>query len=235
MTPQDKKEKLCVELDNGIVLHVDMFLFAAGRNGNTTDLNLDRVGVKVTERQTIKVNDKYQTSVPNIYAVGDVIGFPALASTSMDQGRVAVAHIFQTKDIEELAPILPYGIYTVPEISTAGISEEEAQAKGLAYATGVAYHRDMPRGKIMGAEKGMLKLIFRKEDLTILGVHLIGNLATELIHQGVDLIQNKKSLMDVIGRVYNYPTLHDLYKYAAYDGLSNLSGHKVKQTVGAFF
>src|SRR5262249_18709507 len=152
------------------------------------DLNLQKVGIQVTKRQTIEVNDKYQTSVPNIFAVGDVIGFPALASTSMDQGRVAVAHMFQTKDIEELAPILPYGIYTVPEISTPGISEEQAKEKNLNYGTGVAYHRDMPRGKIMGAEKGMLKLIFTRDDLKIQGVHIIGHLATELIHQGVDLI-----------------------------------------------
>lgn len=221
--PKTEKEELKVELDNGTLLNVDMFLFAAGRNGNTKDLNLESIGIQVTNRQTIPVNEKYQTSVPNIYAVGDVIGFPALASTSMDQGRVAVAHIFQTKDIEELAPVLPYGIYTVPEISTAGITEEEAKAKSLNYCTGIAHHRDMPRGKIMGAEKGMLKLIFTRDDLVIQGTHLIGHLATELIHQGVDLIKNKRTLLDVIGKVYNFPTLHDLYKYAAYDGLGNLS------------
>lgn len=229
--PADEKEKLHVELDGGEMLHVDMFLFAAGRNGCTQDLNLEKVGIEVTKRQTIPVNENYQTSVPNIYAVGDVIGFPALASTSMDQGRVAVAHIFQTKDIESLARVLPYGIYTVPEISTAGITEEEAKRDKLSYYTGIAYHKDMPRGKILGADKGMLKLIFTSDDLIVRGVHIIGHLATELIHQGVDLIKNKKTLMDVIGQVYNFPTLHDLYKYAAYDGLSNLSGHNVKKLV----
>ncbi|MCH9624886.1 MAG: putative soluble pyridine nucleotide transhydrogenase [Chlamydiales bacterium] len=226
--PSGEKEKLCVELESGEVLNVDLFLFAAGRNGNTLSLNLDKVGIETTKRQTIPVNENYQTSIPNIYAVGDVIGFPALASTSMDQGRVAVAHIFQTKDIEEIARILPFGIYTVPEISTAGITQEEAEEQKLSYCTGVAYHKDMPRGKILGAEKGMLKLIFTRDDLIIRGVHVFGHLATELIHQGVELIQSKKTLMDVIGIVYNYPTLHDLYKYAAYDGLSNLAGHKVK-------
>lgn len=229
--PENKKEYLKVELESGATLNVDMFLFAAGRNGNTLDLNLDKVGIEVTNRKTIRVDENYRTNVPNIYAVGDVIGFPALASTSMDQGRVAVAHIFQTKDIEELARVLPYGIYTVPEISTAGISEEEAKAKGLSYNVGIAYHKDMPRGKIMGAEKGMLKFIFTKDDLIIRGVHIIGNLATELIHQGVDLIKANKTLLDVIGKVYNYPTLHDLYKYAAYDGLSNVAGHKVKYSI----
>jgi NAD(P) transhydrogenase len=226
--PDNDKDILKVELESGAFLNVDMFLFAAGRNGNTQELNLEKVGIKVSERHTIPVDASYRTCVPHIYAVGDVIGFPALASTSMDQGRVAVAHIFQTKDIEEIAPVLPYGIYTVPEISTAGITEEEAIKKKLSYGVGKAYHSDMPRGKIMGAEKGMLKLIFTKEDGMICGVHVIGNLATELIHQGVDLIKGKKTLGDVIGKVYNYPTLHDLYKYAAYDGLSNIAGHKVK-------
>ncbi len=226
--PETDKEMLEVELDSGAVLNVDMFLFAAGRNGNTKGMNLEKIGIQVNERQLIKVDDHYQTVVPNIYAVGDVIGFPALASTSMDQGRVAVSHIFQTKDIEEIAHILPYGIYTVPEISTAGITEEEAKKEGLNYNIGIAYHRDMPRGKIMGIERGMLKLIFTSDDKLIKGVHIIGNLATELIHQGVDLIKNRKTLTDVIGKVYNYPTLHDLYKYAAYDGLSNLAGYKIK-------
>jgi NAD(P) transhydrogenase len=226
--PSNEKDKLLIELDSGVALHVDMFLYAAGRNGNTHDLNLEALGIEVTKRQTIPVNENYQTTVPNIYAVGDAIGFPALASTSMDQGRVAVAHIFQTKDIEELSPILPYGIYTVPEISTVGLTEEEAKEKGISYNKGIAYHKDMPRGKIMGAEKGMLKLIFTRDDLVVRGAHMIGHLATELIHQGVDLIKGKKTLIDIIGKVYNFPTLHDLYKYAAYDGLSNLSGHKVK-------
>lgn len=229
--PINQKEPLTITLETGTVIHVEMFLFAAGRNGNTEELHLNNVGIPVDpKRLTIAVNDHYQTVVPHIYAVGDVIGFPALASTSMDQGRVAVAHIFQTKDIEELSPVLPYGIYTVPEISTAGITEEQAKAQGLSYNVGLAYHRDMPRGKIMGADKGMIKLIFTKEDLIIHGVHVIGHLATELIHQGVDLIKGKKTLTDVIGKVYNYPSLHDLYKYAAYDGLSNVAGHKVKVT-----
>jgi len=226
--PSDKTEPLAVSLENGQELLVDMFLYAAGRNGNTEDLHLEKIGLGVNDRKIIKVNQNYQTSIPHIYAVGDVIGFPALASTSMDQGRVAIAHIFQTKDIEELALVLPYGIYTVPEISTAGITEEEAKKGNLVYDIGIAYHKDLPRGKIMGAEKGMLKLIFTKEDLIIRGVHLIGHLATELIHQGVDLIAHKRSLNDVISKVYNFPTLHDLYKYAAYDGLSNVQGHKLK-------
>lgn len=226
--PSTEQEKLKVVLASGEVLNADMFLYAAGRNGNIKELNLSQLGIKVTDRETIEVNEFYQTAVPNIYAVGDVVGFPALASTGMDQGRVAVAHIFQTHDIEEVARILPYGIYTVPEISTAGLSEEEAKKQGLSYCTGVAYHKHMPRGKIMGAEKGLLKLVFTRDDLVIRGVHIIGHLATELIHHGIELIGGEKTVLDVIGMVYNFPTLHELYKYAAYDGLGNLSGHKIK-------
>ncbi|MFN0065899.1 MAG: Si-specific NAD(P)(+) transhydrogenase [Chlamydiales bacterium] len=227
--PPNEQDNIAVHLDSGELLHVDMFLFAAGRNGNVKGLNLEKVGITYDKRESLSVNENYQTSVPNIYACGDVIGFPSLASTSMDQGRVAVAHMFQTKDIEQIAHVLPYGVYTVPEISCAGVNEEESKEKGISYCTGIARHRDMPRGKIMGAEKGMLKILFTRDDLIVRGVHIIGHLATELIHHGAGLIENKKSLMDMIGSVYNYPTLHDLYKYAAYDGLGNLAGHKIKK------
>jgi NAD(P) transhydrogenase len=226
--PRQEKETLDITLEGGERLHVDMFLFAAGRNGNVSDLNLSKAGITVDNRENIPVNDKYQTIVPHIYAVGDVIGFPALASTSMDQGRVAVSHIFNTKDISQIAQVIPYGIYTVPEISTVGISEEEAKKQNLNYNIGIARHKDMPRGKIMGAKSGMLKIVFTKEDQIIRGVHIIGALATEMIHYGVQLINQKKTLLEVIGSIYNVPTLHELYKYAAYDGLSNLAGHKVK-------
>lgn len=227
--PDKSDQQIDVELESGETLHVDMFLFAAGRCGQTKQLKLENAGLKAEKRETLKVNENYQTEVPNIYAVGDVIGFPALASTGMDQGRVAVSHIFDTKDIQEISRVLPYGIYTVPEISCAGITEEEAKEKNINYAIGVAKHQDMPRGKIMGAQSGMLKIIFNKESLAILGVHIVGHLATELIHHGMGLIENNRTLLDVIGNVYNFPTLHDLYKYAAYDGLGNLTGHKVKQ------
>ncbi len=226
--PDSDREFLRVGLENGKWLHVDMFLYAAGRNGTTSGMDLEKIGVKVGKREIIEVNEKYQTAVPNIYAVGDVIGFPALASTSMDQGRVAVTHIFNTKDLDALPKLFPYGIYTVPEVSMVGITEQEAQKQNMNYCTGMARHTDMPRGKIMGAQEGLLKLIFTKEDMIIRGVHVIGPLATELVHFGLSLIENQKTLMHVISTVFNYPTLHDLYKYAAYDGLGNLSGHKIK-------
>lgn len=226
--PPDPLSPVDVILESKEVLHVDMFLYAAGRNGATRPLNLKAVGIEVDNRENIPVNEKYQTCVPHIFAAGDVVGFPALASTSMDQGRVAVTHMFHTQDIEKIASTLPYGIYTIPEISAAGLTEEEAKEKQIDYGVGIARHERMPRGKIMGAREGLLKLIFDKKTQVVLGVHIIGHLATELIHHGLELIESKRTLLEMIGKVYNFPTLHDLYKYAAFDGLSNLKGRKFK-------
>lgn len=222
------KEVIIVRLKTGETLAVDMFLFAAGRSGNTRELQCDKIGIKPGPREQIFVDAQYRTNIPHIFAVGDVIGFPALASTSMDQGRVAVAHIFQTQDLEHLPSQFPYGIYTVPEVSMVGITEEDATKRNLNYCVGRARYADMPRGKILGAKSGFLKLVFSKDELRILGVHIIGHQATELIHYGVMLVEEKKNLHDLIGQVFNFPTLHELYKYAGYDGLSNYTGHKVK-------
>lgn len=226
--PQAEEEPVHVTLESGEKLEVDMFLFAAGRSGEIKDLNCEKIGLETGKRETIVVDETYKTNLDHIYAVGDVIGFPALASTGMDQGRVAVAHIFKTRDLDHLPSFFPYGIYTVPEVSMVGIPEEEAKEKKMNYLTGKARYTDMPRGKIMGAEDGFLKLVFDKETQVVLGVHVIGHIATEIIHFGLCLVEEKKSLHDIIGTVFNFPTLHDLYKYAAYDGLSNLTGHKVK-------
>ncbi len=226
--PSNEKELLRVHLSSGEILEVDMFLFAAGRSGNIKDLQCEKIGLKVGAREQIEVDAHYRTNIAHIYAVGDVIGFPALASTSMDQGRVAVAHIFQTQDLEHLPAHFPYGIYTIPEVSMVGVTEEQAVQGNLNYCTGIARYPDMARGKILGTKSGFLKIVFLREDLQIIGVHIIGHIACELIHYGVMLVEEKKNLHDLIGQVFNFPTLHDLYKYAAYDGLSNLSGHKVK-------
>lgn len=226
--PQKEIEMIKVKVQNGQTLEVDMFLFAAGRSGNIKSLNLDKAGVKTGKRETIEVDAEYKTNIPHIYAVGDVIGFPALASTSMDQGRAAVAHIFKTRDLEHLPSFMPYGIYTVPEVSMVGMTEEEAISTKLNYCVGKAKYADMARGQIMGAKSGFLKIIFNKDDLKIRGVHIIGHIASEMIHYGVELVENGSTLYDVIGKVFNFPTLHELYKYAAYDGLSTLSGHRIK-------
>jgi NAD(P) transhydrogenase len=208
-----------------------MFLFAAGRSGNVLDLKCERAGIKLGERNTILVDSKFQTSVAHIYAVGDVIGFPALANTSMEQGRIAVAHIFQTKDLETLASVFPYGIYTIPEVSMVGITEEQAKQSKIEYAIGRCYYSETVRGKIMGdRDNGFLKLVFDKSSKTIIGVHIIGPMATEIIHFGMTLVKEHKTLDEVIATVFNFPTLHDLYKYASYDGLGNLAGKKVKKS-----
>jgi NAD(P) transhydrogenase len=227
--PKDETAPIDVELKSGEHIKTDMFLFAAGRSGQTKALDCEKLGIKFGKRETIEVDHAYRTSVPHVYAVGDVIGFPSLASTGMDQGRVAVAYIFKTEDLTTIARTLPLAIYTVPEVSMVGLTEEAAQATSLAYCTGKARYTDMDRGRIMGVTSGFLKLIFNRSDLTICGVHIIGNMASELIHYGIILVEEKKTLYNVIRQVFNYPTLHDLYKYAAYDGLSNLSGHKIKE------
>lgn len=226
--PHDDEEPLNVTLASGEILHVDSFLYAAGRNGHVKALNLQKVGIAVDKRESISVNEHYQTSVPHIYAVGDVIGFPALASTSMDQGRTAVSHIFQTHDIEKVAKLLPFGVYTIPEVSMVGFTEQQAREKGLDYLVGKAEYRHTRRGQIMGVKIGFLKVIFTRDDLVIHGVHIIGQLATELIHYGMLLVQREETLLSVISEVFNHPTLHDLYKYACYDGLSAVEGKKVK-------
>ncbi len=226
--PKDEKQPLNITLMSERKIEADMFLFAAGRSGNVDKLGLDKIGIKVSPRQHIEVDSAYRTSVPHIFAAGDVIGFPALASTSMEQGRIAVSHMFHTKDLEGIPTVFPYGIYTVPEVSMVGISEQEAKVKNLSYKIGIARYSDMARGKIMGAKGGFLKLVFETPSLVVRGVHVIGHIATEIIHFGIHVIQEQKTLYYLIGQVYNYPTLHDLYKYAAYDGLSNVAGRKIK-------
>jgi NAD(P) transhydrogenase len=227
--PKNSKDSYNLILKDGSRLKVDMVLYAAGRSGNIGGLNCHKAGIEIGDRETILVNEHYRTNVPNIYAVGDVIGFPALASTSMDQGRVAVAHMFDTRDLDSVQKIFPYGIYTVPEVSMVGMSEHEAASNGIAYNTGISRVCDIARGKIQGStDEGFLKLVFNNETKVILGVHIIGRIATELIHYGMTLVQDKKTLDEVIATVFNYPTFHDLYKYAAYDGLGNRSGKNIK-------
>jgi len=224
------EEPLQLTLKTGEILNVDMFLFAAGRSGNTKQLLCEKAGIQTGAREIIVVNERFQTNVPHIYAVGDVIGFPALASTSMDQGRIAVAHMFNTGDLDSLTELFPYGIYTVPEVSMVGITEEQAKQNELNYIVGYSYYRDTARGKITGdRDNGFLKLVADKQSKIILGVHIIGSIATELIHYGMTLVKDKKTLDEVIATVFNYPTLHDLYKYASYDGLGNIAGKKMKK------
>jgi NAD(P) transhydrogenase len=198
-------------------IEAEMFLYAAGRNGNLAGLGCEKAGLKPTERETLTVDETLRTEAPHIYAAGDVIGFPALGSTSMDQGRVAVTHIFGLHDVERVAKQIPFGIYTIPEVSMIGMTEQEARAKQMDCVTGRADYQAIPRGLIQGAQCGFLKLVVERKSRVILGVHIFGLHATELIHYGMELVENQEPLERVVGTAFNYPTLHELYKYAAYE------------------
>ncbi len=226
---EDDPHGVKVKMSQGDVLEFDMFLYAAGRSGNTKHLKLEHAGVNIGQREQIPVNANYQSNVSHIYAVGDVIGFPSLASTSMDQGRVAVGHMFGITDLDSFSKVLPYGIYTIPEVSMVGLTEEQCKEQGIPYYVGIAHHENLPRGKILGVHDGLMKMIFEKESHTVIGVHIVGPLATEMIHYGLSLIENKRTIYQVIATVFNYPTLHDLYKYASYDALGSLKGFKIKE------
>jgi len=218
-----------IELQSGESIEAQMALFAAGRRATIEGLGLEKVGLGVNRRGYFEVNEFYQTSVPNIYAAGDVIGFPALASTSMEQGRVAVCHAFGFQYKKRLAHNLPMGIYTIPEISSVGETEESCAARKIPYVVGRAHYVNNARGQIVGDKYGLLKLVFRPDDRKLLGVHIIGESATELIHQGMIVLESGGAIDSFIDFVYNYPTLSEMYKYAAYDGLGNLAGHKLRE------
>ena len=226
--PEGEGNRLCLRLSSGEDLITDNLLVAAGRQGNSEGLGLEALGVQLGERGLIRVNDKYQTSVPNIYAAGDVIGFPALASTSMEQARVAMVHAFNLQYKEQVSTVIPLAVYAIPEISMVGLTEETCREQNIPYLVGRSYYEKSPRGQIIGDTSGMLKLIFSPADKKLLGVHLIGELASELIHIGAHGMAAGGTIDAFIQAVYNYPTLADSYKYAAYDGLGNWERFKIQ-------
>jgi NAD(P) transhydrogenase len=216
-------------MKSGKTLETESVLFAAGRRAAVDGLSLDKAGLTVNQHGYISVDEHYRTAMPHIYAAGDVIGFPALASTSMEQGRVAVCHAFGFQYKQRVASMLPMGIYTIPEISTAGETEESCQEKKIDYCVGRALYANNARGHIIGDTAGMLKLVFARADKKLLGVSIIGESATELIHIGMMVLDNNQTIDEFIEQVFNYPTLSETYKYAAYEGLGNLAGHKVRE------
>jgi NAD(P) transhydrogenase len=216
-------------LASGRVVEAETALFAAGRRGAVEGLALERAGLAINVRGNLDANEHYQTHIPHIYAAGDVIGFPALASTSMEQGRVAMCHAFGFPYKQRLASQLPMGIYTIPEISAVGETEESCQVRKIGYAVGRAKYANNARGQIIGDATGLLKLIFRVDDRQLLGVQIFGENATELIHLGMAVLESGGAIDTFIGLVFNFPTLSELYKYAAYDGLGNLAGHKLRE------
>jgi NAD(P) transhydrogenase len=210
-------------LSDGETLEVDKVLVTAGRVSNTDRLGLERAGITPGPRGLLKVNQSYQTEVPHIYAVGDVVGFPALAAVSMEQARVAVCHAFGLTYKTRVAGILPLAVYTIPEVAMAGETEETCREKGRPYCVGRAYYGDNARGQISGDLWGEIKLVFSPEDQKLLGIHVIGENASELIHIGMACMALEGTLDYFIQAVFNYPTLAEAYKYAAYDGLQNLA------------
>lgn len=219
---EDKDGKVITQLESGRRVVTDLALFCAGRQGNSDTLALENVGLEADKRGRLEINDQFQTEVPHIYAVGDVIGFPALASTSMEQGRRAARHAL-TEETTSRLENFPIGIYSVPEISMAGKSEQELKKAGIPFETGVARFRETARGQILGLEQGMLKMLFSLEDRTLLGVHIVGEGATELVHIGHAVMELKGTLDYFIESVFNYPTLAEAYKVAALDAWNRLS------------
>jgi NAD(P) transhydrogenase len=205
------------------VFRADKVLYAAGRVGNTDGLALDRVAVDVDDRGRIKVDDCYRTSAPGIYAAGDVIGPPALASVSMEQARVAACHAFDIPFKQMVEPVAPIGVYSIPEAAAVGLTEQQAAADGIDYEIGRARLARNSRAIISGTTDGFVKLVFRRDDRRLLGVHILGESATELVHHGQAVLHFDGAIDYFIQAVYNVPTLSESYKYAAYDGLQRLA------------
>ncbi|MBS2022612.1 MAG: Si-specific NAD(P)(+) transhydrogenase [Deltaproteobacteria bacterium] len=219
----DAATRICtVGTKSGKTYQAQAVLAAAGRMGNSDALGLDKVGIARDSRGNVPVNEHFQTSVPHIYAAGDIVGVPALAATSMEQGRVAMCHAFKLSYKTRVSPVLPVGIYTIPEISYVGATEEELKKSNTDYLSGRAQMRDNARGEILGQEAGFLKLLF-SPDKKILGVHAMGPNATEIIHVGQMAMLQGSTIDLFIEAVFNYPTLSELYKYAAYDGLGAIA------------
>lgn len=209
-------------LSDGRRIRTEMLLYAAGRVGATAGLGLETCGIEADSRGRLKVDPKtFQTNVPHIYAAGDVIGFPSLASTSMEQGRIAACHAFGAP-MPPAPDYFPYGIYAVPEISTVGLTEQEVKDRGIAYECGIARFRETSRGHIMGLQGGMMKLIFSLKTRRLLGAHIIGEGATELVHIGQAVLNLKGTVDYFVENAFNYPTLAEAYKIAALDAFNRM-------------
>lgn len=219
-----------VMTSSGVQLVADCVLHASGRIGSSAGLELDTIAVRPNRRGFLEVDEFYRTGMPNVYAAGDVIGFPGLASTSMEQARVAVCHAFDLKYKKRVAKVLPYGIWTIPEIATVGESEEALISRGVPYEVGRAPFRLNARGQIIGEVDGFVKLIFNPDDQRILGAAIMGEGASELIHVVMTCMSFKGTLDFFIQSVFNYPSLGEAFKYAAYDGLQALTRRYARQT-----
>ncbi len=222
VTCQARKDgQVTTKLESGKVLVSEIVLFSAGRVSATSDLGLENLKIKVGPRGKLLVNENFQTEQKHIYGAGDVIGFPALASTSAEQGRVAICHAFKI-ETEKVDRLLPYGIYSIPEIATIGRHEQELTQAKIPYEVGVAGYNEVTKGFLVGDESGMLKILFHRETLEILGVHIIGENATELIHIAQAVMAFGGTLKYFVNNVFNYPTLSTCYKVAALNGYNKI-------------
>jgi NAD(P) transhydrogenase len=210
-----------IHLASGKQTIAEKALYSIGRTGATANLNIEAAGLVQDDRCRLKVNESYQTSVPHIYAAGDIVGFPSLASISMEQGRIAACHAFDIPT-DSLPQLFPYGIYSIPEISMVGRNEQELTDDGVPYEVGKAQYREIARGQIIGDSTGLLKLIFNLETRKLLGVHIIGEGASELVHIGQAVLAYNGNIDYFVDIVFNYPTLAECYKTAAFDGINRL-------------
>lgn len=217
----NERSQVFAKLESGKIVRGQALLYSIGRQANSDKLNIDAVGIQPDGRGKLVVNDHYQTSVPHIYAAGDVIGFPALASTSMEQGRLASCHMFG-KPSKMVSSLIPYGIYAIPEISVVGATEEELTRKKAPYEIGLAHYAEIVKGQMLGDEQGLVKIIFDPDSLKLLGVHIIGDRAAEIIHIGQAVLAMGGTIEYFRDTIFNYPTLAEAYKIAALDGLNKL-------------
>lgn len=218
------QEGICVSLTSGKQLHSSHVLIATGRVANSADLGLDAIGIITGNRGLISVDrETYQTAAPQVYAVGDVIGFPGLTSTGMLQARIAVLHAFGELKNETMPALMPFGLWTIPSVAMIGKTEKELTEAHIPYEVGVANFRELARARIMGEEQGILKLLFDPETLKLLGVHILGTRAPELIHLGHTVMHYQGDIKFFANTVFNYPTLDEAYRIAAFNGINRLS------------
>ncbi len=217
-----------VTLGDGTIIAADLVLAATGRIGNVAGLGLEALGVRVDARSFVQVDSNFRTSVPHVYAAGDVIGYPALASSSMEQARVAVCHAFELQYKRAVSSVLPYAVWTIPEIATVGESEESLLSREAPFEVGRASFRTNARGQMTGDVDGFVKLVFDPESQRVLGVTIVGEGACELIHVGMTVIALEGTLDFFIQAAFNFPSLGELYKYAAYDGLQQLQRRHIR-------
>jgi NAD(P) transhydrogenase len=217
----EERDKVFATLESGKKVRGQALLYTIGRKANSDKLKIEAAGLTADERGRLVVNEHFQTSVPHIYAAGDVIGFPALASTSMEQGRLAGCHMFG-KPSRMLPNLIPYGIYTIPEISMVGATEEELTRSKTAYESGLARYSELAKGQMLGDDQGLLKILFDPDTLKLLGVHIIGGRAAEIVHIGQAVLTMGATIEYFRDTVFNHPTLAEAYKVAALDGLNKL-------------